>query len=630
MISLRKLTPLFRLLFASLVLATAVVLLFKGASDPIHAQQSPSAQQERQMENTVPKHVPLDIKVTKEKEKNWKDLKNDNWAQDFELEIKNTGDKPIYTFGLTLYFDVPTDVATESIETISYGRPEISDPKVKPTEEDIPIKPGESKVFKIHPGVVRAWEKGRREKGRRLPTTVRIVFYQMTFGDGTGLMFDKALPYPYRKSSQFFKPGTRQQTALRRETRRSTPSREVGAQTTKTSSTGGLSAGKFLFAHSASTLSRTATEPLESCQSPCEPRTGNLVVKCYGCSAQNDPMYDPAGPCVSLSVTERECTVPETGEPFNCPVVTPIICESEPPPPPPGPTPTPTPTPSCTSCETDEQCGCGGLHCNLNLDFCVGNYYYGCDEHFVDDCLWEGGMVPAGTCDCVWPEDGDDCSHPEAGGCWRDSSPIIVDITGDGFRLTSAAEGVLFDFFGNRKLKKLSWTAIDSDDAWLALDRNANGRIDNALELFGNVTPQSRSTEPNGFLALADFDRPSRGGNADGVIDSHDVVFGWLRLWQDTNHNGFSEPHELKTLNALGVESISLEYLESRRRDQHGNVFRFRAKVYGVDKKDLGRWAYDVFLQTDPPTTPTQKLKAAVEMKDVGDLLRLVGIVIEN
>src|SRR5574341_1226841 len=231
--TLRKQYTLLRLVFASLILAMAVLLLWKGASGPINAQQSPAAQQERQIENTVPKHVTLDIKIRKEKEQAWKDLKNENWAEDFELEIKNTGEKPIYTFYLLLYFDVPTEFGAESIAQIYYGRPEISDPKVKPSEDDVPIKPGESKVFKIDQSVLRAWEKGRREKSRPLPTKVRIDFYQLTFGDGTGLMFNKAVPYPYRKSSQSLKPGTRQQTVRRREKWRSTPIREVGAQTNK-------------------------------------------------------------------------------------------------------------------------------------------------------------------------------------------------------------------------------------------------------------------------------------------------------------------------------------------------------------------------------------------------------------
>jgi hypothetical protein len=178
------------------------VLLFKGASGPIHAQQSAASQQERQIENTLPKHVPLDIKIRKEKEQAWKDLKNEKWARDFELEIKNTGEKPIYTFYLLVFFDVPTDFETELIAPIYYGRPEISDPRSKPTDDDVPIKPGESMIFKIHPNILLAWDKGYREKGWRLPNKVRIKLGSVTFGDGTGLMFDKGVPYPSPNTPQ--------------------------------------------------------------------------------------------------------------------------------------------------------------------------------------------------------------------------------------------------------------------------------------------------------------------------------------------------------------------------------------------------------------------------------------------
>ena len=64
--------------------ALAVVLVFSIIGLLLLTSRSPStsaAIQERIFENKIPAHIPIKIKIKKEKEESFKDLKNEKWLR---------------------------------------------------------------------------------------------------------------------------------------------------------------------------------------------------------------------------------------------------------------------------------------------------------------------------------------------------------------------------------------------------------------------------------------------------------------------------------------------------------------------------------------------------------------------
>jgi len=274
-------------------------------------------------------------------------------------------------------------------------------------------------------------------------------------------------------------------------------------------------------------------------------------------------------------------------------------------PPPSSPSPTPSPTPP----QTEGACQSQGWQWDSFTSSCSPSGFVGpcpdsCTElpsEFGDP--GQGGTncgVPSDF--CVYPSGGCELGYATSGtGCCCSSfnSPVVIELSGNGFSLTSAADGVDFDINGDGIKERLAWTAANSDDAWLVLDHSNNGSIDNGRELFGNYSPQTkppRGIPANGFLSLAEYDKTPNGGNSDGVINHLDAVFSRLRLWRDENHNGIAEVMELHTLVELQLATLELNYKESKQMDAYGNKFRYRAKVRNIQGQQVGRWAWDVFL----------------------------------
>ena len=155
----------------------------------------------------------------------------------------------------------------------------------------------------------------------------------------------------------------------------------------------------------------------------------------------------------------------------------------------------------------------------------------------------------------------------------RYSTPLILDLKDNGLEFTSIEEGVYFDLNGDGVIEKTAWTPIQNefDDAFLWLDKNLNGKIDNGKELFGD-----QNGEENGFYELAKYDK-----NKDKVINNKDEIYKKLKLWVDMNADGKIDNGEVKSLPEANVTEINLEFRVEYdkngniKTDKHGNITGF-------------------------------------------------------
>jgi hypothetical protein len=170
----------------------------------------------------------------------------------------------------------------------------------------------------------------------------------------------------------------------------------------------------------------------------------------------------------------------------------------------------------------------------------------------------------------------------EQGYCGGFHSPLVLFFDNNRPEYKNIAQ-----FDSARTGESYFWPEQTSNTYFLALDRNKNGSIDKANELFGNLGGGSS----NGFTALKVFDL-----NADGVIDKKDAVFSKLLLWKDSTGKGNCLKKDLFSLKKMGVESISLKYkteltpFNGRAEERQTASFQFSKKGKTMSGRVVDVW----------------------------------------
>jgi hypothetical protein len=185
------------------------------------------------------------------------------------------------------------------------------------------------------------------------------------------------------------------------------------------------------------------------------------------------------------------------------------------------------------------------------------------------------------------------------------STPLVLDLNGNGIETLKAASGVLFDLNGTGNAQQWGW--VGGGDGLLALDRNGDGIINNGSELFGSgflMADGKRAAD--GFAALASLD-----SNHDHKINASDAQFNQLRVWVDANHDGKTDAGELKSLADLGIVEFGLDISKTHELN-NGNVVGLLSSYTTAD--GVVHQIGDVWFAKNKDGTPASDVK-------LGDLL---------
>ena len=150
---------------------------------------------EREVVDKIPKHVPIKVKV--KKPERLKDLENEDWLGELEVEVTNTGTKPIYYFSISIYMpDVLAPTGSNMGYRLSYGRSKLVSIMEPVLRDDVPIHPGGVVVLRAPEDAAEGWKRVRAEGKVTNPKKLEFIFHGLNFGDGTGFVGTDGRPLP--------------------------------------------------------------------------------------------------------------------------------------------------------------------------------------------------------------------------------------------------------------------------------------------------------------------------------------------------------------------------------------------------------------------------------------------------
>lgn len=167
------------------------------------------------------------------------------------------------------------------------------------------------------------------------------------------------------------------------------------------------------------------------------------------------------------------------------------------------------------------------------------------------------------------------------------TDPLILDLNNNGIKRDFITTSKSYFNLNNyeKYTPRVEWIVSTSDDGFLCIDKNQNGRIDNGKELFteGQMLSNGQLSK-NGVDVLKDMDT-----NHDNMVDKKDEGFDKLLFWNDANNDGISQKDELHTMQDVGIERFELRpnwsnYVEGKL--ANGKTFSGKDYLFVDNKAD--------------------------------------------